>query len=73
MRVINNDYNDRAGLLRYVQFNETQSHTYTHNPRWEDQCKWHRMARTTGPDCAVMCKLKNTHKHPPLGGSMRAA
>ena len=44
-------------------------------------CEWHRMTRTTGPDCAVMCNLTNTHTHththsiidPPSGGSMRVA
>ena len=30
-------------------------------PPWEDQCEWHRMTRMTGPDCAVMCNLRNTH------------
>ena len=42
---------------------------------WEDQCEWHRMTRMTGPDCAVMCNLINTHTHidPHLGGSMRGA
>ena len=24
---------------------------------------WHRMTRMTGPDCAVMCNLINTHTH----------
>ena len=31
-----------------------------------DQCKWrewHRMTRVTGPDCAVMGNLINTHTH----------
>ena len=40
--------------------------TYTHTsliPPWEDQCEWHRMTRMTGPDCAVMCNLINTHTH----------
>ena len=38
------------------------THTHTHTiPPWEDQCEWHRMARMTGPDCAVMCNLTNTH------------
>ena len=32
-------------------------------PPWEDQCEWHRMTRMTGPDCAVMCNLIDTHKH----------
>ena len=31
-------------------------------PHWEDQCERHRMARMTGSDCAVMCKLI-IHKH----------
>ena len=40
----------------YVQFNKN---THTH------QCEWHRMTinRMTGPDCAVMCNLINTHTH----------
>ena len=33
------------------------------DPPWEDQCEWHRMTRMTGPDCAVMCNLTNTHTH----------
>ena len=37
-------------------------YTHTHTP-WEDQCEWHRMTRMTGPDCAVMCHLINTHTH----------
>ena len=38
--------------------------THTHTiPPWEDQCEWHRMIRMTGPDCAVMCNLINTHTH----------
>ena len=28
---------------------------------WEDQCEWHRMTSTTGPDCTFMCNLINTH------------
>ena len=66
----------------------THSHTQTHTPfvasdqrfsqqvslipPWGDECEWHRMTRITGPDCAVMCNLINTHTHtPPLGGSMQ--
>ena len=50
-----------------VQFNK-HIHTHTHTqvsliPPWEDQCEWHRMTRMTGPDCAVMCNLINTHTH----------
>ena len=30
---------------------------------WEGQCEWHRMTEMTGPDCAVMCNLINTHTH----------
>ena len=29
---------------------------------WEDQCEWHIMTRMTGPDCAVMFNLINTHR-----------
>ena len=45
-----------------MQFNK-YTHTHTHIPPWEDQCEWHRMTRMTGPDCAVMCNLMNTHTH----------
>ena len=37
--------------------------THTHTQPWEDQCEWHRMARMTGLDCAVVCNLINTHIH----------
>ena len=45
--------------------NLIHTHTHTHIPPWEDQCEWHRMTinRMTGPDCAVMCNLINTHTH----------
>ena len=42
------------------RINGMKTHT-THIPPWEDQCEWHRMTRMTGPDCAVMCNLINTH------------
>ena len=29
----------------------------------EDQREWHKMTRMTRSDCAVMCKLINTHTH----------
>ena len=32
-------------------------------PPWEDQREWYRRTRVTGPDCAVMCNLINTHTH----------
>ena len=57
----------------------THKHTQTHThfaasdkrfslymlliPPWKDQCEWHTMTRTTGPDCAVMCNLINKHSH----------
>ena len=44
----------------------TQRHTHTYTsliPSGEDQCEWHRMTRMTGPDCAVMFNLINTHTH----------
>ena len=44
-----------------MQFNK-YAHTHTIPPR-EDQCEWHRMTRMTGPDCAVMCNLINTHTY----------
>ena len=42
------------------------SHTHTSVidpliPSREDQCEWHRMARMTGPECAVMRDLITTH------------
>ena len=48
----------------------THTHTHTQHvslfPPWGDQREWHRMmTRMTGPDCAVMYNLKNTHT--PLG------
>ena len=52
-----------------MQFNKyAHNHTHTHTQvslisLWEDQCEWHRMTRMTGPDCAVMCNLINTHTH----------
>ena len=42
------------------------THTHTLMPPWEDQFEWHRMTRMTGPDCAVMCNLINTHTHTQL-------
>ena len=33
----------------------------TIDPPLEDKCEWRRMTRMTGPDCAVMCNLINTH------------
>ena len=44
-----------AELGGYGQFNK-YTHTHTHT-----QCEWHRMTRMTGPDCAVMGNLINTH------------
>ena len=46
----------------YVQFSK-YTHTYTYIPPWEDQCEWRRMTRMTGPDCAVMRNLINTHSY----------
>ena len=63
MRVAYNDWDDRAGLRCYMQLNK-YTHTHTHIPPWEDECKWHRMTRMTGPDCAVMSNFINTHTHP---------
>ena len=42
---------------------QKRTDTHTLIPPWEDQCEWHRMTRMTGPDCAVMCNLINTHTH----------
>ena len=36
------------------RINEMTTHT---------QCEWHRMTGMTGPDCAVICNLINTHTH----------
>ena len=38
------------GFITYLK-----THTHTH--------EWHRMTTMTGPDCAVMCNLINTHTH----------
>ena len=66
----------------YVQFNKYPPTHKDIDPPWEDQCEWHRTARMTRPDCAVMSNLINTHTHthththiidPPSGGSMRVA
>ena len=52
-------------LLKVMTYDKhTNTHTHIHTP-WEDQCEWHRMTRMTGPDCAVMCNLINTHKQTP--------
>ena len=65
----------------YVQFNK-YTHAHTHREvfvtsiidlplggsPWEDQCEWHIMTRMTGPDCAVMCNLINTHTHKHISG-----
>ena len=45
------------------KYTHTHTHTSIIDPPWEDQCEWHRMTRMTGPDCAVMCNLINTHTH----------
>ena len=45
------------GSLFFVKGLLTFSHKH------EDQREWHRMTRTTRPDCAVMCNLINTHTH----------
>ena len=46
-------------------YNLINTHTHTH----EDQCEWHIMTRMTGPDCAVMCNLINTHTQCTQGSS----
>ena len=48
-RVVYNDKDNKSGLRGYVQFN---THISTHTK-----------TRMTGPDCAVMCNLINTHTH----------
>ena len=57
-----------------AQIHTQQPHAHTHTQD-HHQCKWHIMTRMTGPDCAVMGNLINTHTHkrtqviidPPLG------
>ena len=52
--------------MQFYKYTHTHTHTHTQVsliPPWEDQCEWHRMTRMTGPDCAVMCNLINTHTH----------
>ena len=51
------------GMVEARSVNVKNTHTHTLIPPWEDQCEWHRMTRMTGPDCAVMCNLINTHTH----------
>ena len=56
---------DRVGLRGYVKFNK-YAHAHTQVsliPPWEDQYEWHRMTRMSGPECAVMCNLIDTHTH----------
>ena len=48
----------RAGLRGHVQFDKIHTH------------EWHRMTRMTGPDCAVMCNLINTHTHTGAQGTL---
>ena len=50
-RVINT-----ASRRNHTLAKRLKKHAYTHN-------EWHRMTRMTGPDCAVMCNLINTHTH----------
>ena len=53
-----------TSLMSRMNGKKTQhTHTVPLIPLWEDQCEWHRMTRMTGPDCAVMCNLINTHTH----------
>ena len=40
---------------------QLNQNTHTHIHTQEDQCEWHRMARMTGPDCAVMRNFIDTH------------
>ena len=65
-----NDSDDRAGLRGYVQFNkyiqrerERERDRQTDRDKLTPQYEWHRMTRTTAPDCAVVCNLINTHRH----------
>ena len=49
----------RSGSVNVREQQQQQQHTHTHT----HQREWHRMTRMTGPDCAVMCNLINTHTH----------
>ena len=53
-------YYDKGGLQMVID--NVKSHRIITCP-WADQCVWQRMTRMTGPDCAVMCNLINTHTH----------
>ena len=56
--------NDRAGLYGYVTVNnQIHTHTVSLIPPWEEPCEWHRVARMTGADCAIRCKLTTAHTH----------
>ena len=53
-------------LLGVVEAQSVKCEEHRHKtliPPWEDQREWHRISRMTGPDCAVMCNLINTHTH----------
>ena len=51
--------------MQYNKYTHAHTHTHIHTsliPPWKDQCEWHRMTtKMTGPDCAVMCNVINTH------------
>ena len=59
----------RFVFLKDLEGGEAHTHTCAPDQRFSqqvsliDQCEWHRMTRMTGPDCAVMCNLINTHTH----------
>ena len=38
-----------------------QTHRTSLIPAGEDQFEWHKTSRMTGPECAVMCHLADTH------------
>ena len=50
MQVVWNDWDDRAGLRGYVQYDNTHTHKHT--------------TRVTGPDFAALRNLTCTHTHP---------
>ena len=67
------------GMVEALSVNVKNTHTHRSPLGRINASGIDRMTRMTGPDCAVMCNLINTHTHTtsiidsPLGGSMRVA
>ena len=40
-----------------------QTHITSLIPAGKDQFEWHKTSRMTGPECAVMCHLADTHTY----------